>query len=502
MKKAVIYNLVILNFFVVGFKVELSAQPSFSIDTTFQPFFNITQGFGKGVVSEIWENPTTGSIHISGGFRLFLGNDPFYSILSTNRNGSRNFSFQGVGASGMSFFYPINDTVFISGSGTGGWYVPMDIDGNYVWQNWFQMYQQTVSCSIAAWPYFFPNGSSLMTNYWSGNPNHCLIKNPPDTFPGRAIVKVDSLGYYDSTFQHTANGPITGFWPYDSTRLLVFGLPRLFTQYDGQTVNGLCRIYLDGTLDTTFSSPVVPGNGGVRPKLVEENGKIFIIGNFQVVDYPSQWFSMLRLNPDGSLDTTFNNLGRPIDSASSFGSVGSVVKTPDKGYLIGGSFNHVQGFVKNSLVKLDSQGNIEPQYFTSRGPDTTILFQDQGGVANIIKSKFGGYYVMGDWTHWDGVPTQPIIRIHEMQTVGLEKQQLQPTLLNVYPNPVQDQLHLTFTPNNRITLIQLVDLQGKVVLTKNRQVNAISVSHLKNGIYFLRVVGENGVSTEKVVIGK
>jgi len=211
---------------------------------------------------------------------------------------------------------------------------------------------------------------------------------------------------------------------------------------------------------------------------------------------------MLKLNADGSLDTTFNNLGRPIDSASTGSQIGSVVKTPDNGYLVGGAFNQVQGVFKNSIVKLDSNGNIEPQYFTSRGPDTTILFQFQGGISKIIESKFGGYYVMGDWTHWDGVPTQPIIRIHEMQTVGLEKQQLQPTLLNVYPNPVQDQLHLTFTPNSRITLIQLVDLQGKVVLTKNRQVNAISVSHLKNGIYFLRVVGENGVSTEKVVIGK
>ena len=378
----------------------------------------------------------------------------------------------------------------------------MDIDGNYVWTNWRLNYRETVSCSRAYWPYFFPNGSSLMTNSWVGNPNHCLIVTPPDTFPGRAIVKVDSLGLYDSTFQHTANGTVTGFWQYDSTRLLVFGLPRKFTQYDGHTVNGICRIYLDGTIDTTFHSPVIPGNGSFRPDLVESDGKFFIVGTFQVYDHPTEWFSMLRLNADGSLDTTFNNLGRPINSTNTSAGIGSVVKTPDNGYLVGGYFNQVQGIFKNSLVKLDSTGNLEPQYFTTRGPDTSIYWKDRAYINQIVQSKFGGYYVSGNWTYWDHIPSQPIVRLHEMQTVGIKEQTLQPTLLNVYPNPTQDQLYLTFMPNSSITLIQLFDLQGKIVLTERRQVNTLSVSHLKNGVYFLKVIGENGVSSEKVVVGR
>jgi hypothetical protein len=500
MRKAIVYLFIVFIFLAIGKKAELHAQPSFSVDTTFQPFFNITQGSGKGVITDIWENPMNGGLHLAGDFRPFLGNDPFYSILSTYRDGSRNFNFQGFNVTNMTFFYPINDSVFISGS--GGFYFPMDIDGNPMWTNWLQMYQQTVDCSAASWPYFFPNGSSLMTNSWDGNPNRCLIRNPPNTYLSQAIIKVDSLGYFDSTFQHTANGTVTGFWPYDSTRLLVFGLPRKFTQYDGQTVNGLCRIYLDGTLDTTFHSPIIPGNGGLRPYLIEEDGKIFIIGTFQVFDHPSEWFSMLKLNADGSLDTTFNNLGRPIDTTSNNAGVGSVVKTPDNGYLVGGAFNKVQGVFKNSLVKLDSNGNIEPQYFTSRGPDTTILFQFQGVIANIVKSKFGGYYVMGDWTHWDGMPTQPIIRIHEMQTVGLKKNEQESALLKVYPNPAQEQLYLEFLPNARITSIQLYDLQGKLVQSFHQKVNSISVNGLKNGIYFLKVISEHGVSTEKVVVAK
>lgn len=501
MKKGLIVIFILFNFQFIGKKAELHAQPSFSLDTTFQPFFDVTDLVVGGPISNLWENPLNGKLHIAGGFRLFLGNDPFYSLLSTHRDGSRNFNFQGFTLDGMPFFYPINDTVFISNSG-GGFYFPMDIDGNHVWTNWRQNYRQTVSCSRASWPYFYPNGSSLLTNDWTGNPNHCLIVNPPDTFPGQSIVKVDSLGLYDSTFQHTANGTVTGFWPYDSTRLLVFGLPRKFTQYDGHSVNGLCRIYLDGTLDTTFKSPIIPGNGSLRPKLVETNGKIFIIGTFQVFDYPTEWFSMLKLNADGSLDTTFNNLGRPINSTNTSAGVGSVVKTPDNGYLVGGYFNQVQGVFKNSLVKLDSVGNLEPQYFTSRGPDSAIISFYKPSVFNIVKSKFGGYYVMGDWTYWDGVPSQPIIRIHEMQTVGLKEQVQESVLLKVYPNPAQEQLYLEFLPNARITSIQLYDLQGKEVQSFHQKVNSISVNGLKNGIYFLKVIGENGLSIEKVIVGR
>ena len=179
-----------------------------------------------------------------------------------------------------------------------------------------------------------------------------------------------------------------------------------------------------------------------------------------------------------------------------------MVKTPDNGYLVGGYFNQVQGVFKNSLVKLDSVGNLESQYFTSRSPDTNIYWNGKALVNKIVESKFGGYYVMGDWKYWDGIPSQPIVRLHEMQTVGLKKNEQKSVLLKVYPNPAQEQLYMEFLPNARITSIELYDLQGKMVQSIYQKVNFISVNGLKNGIYFLKVISEYGVSTEKVVVAK
>ncbi len=120
MKKTVIYNLVILNFLLIGLKAELTAQPSFALDSTFQPFFDMSPAIDGGYIGSIWENPTNGNLHLAGDFKLWLGNDPHYSIVSTRRDGSRNYDFNGFIIRGMSFFFPINDSVFISGSGGGG----------------------------------------------------------------------------------------------------------------------------------------------------------------------------------------------------------------------------------------------------------------------------------------------------------------------------------------------------------------------------------------------
>ena len=119
MRKSIIVLIILLNIQIFGKKTELLAQPSFSMDTTFQPFFDLRPPIGGGPTYDLWENPSNGNLHIAGDFRYFIGNDPYYSILSTHRDGSRNFDYIGYGRPGMTFFYPINDSVFISGSGGG-----------------------------------------------------------------------------------------------------------------------------------------------------------------------------------------------------------------------------------------------------------------------------------------------------------------------------------------------------------------------------------------------
>jgi len=76
---------------------------------------------------------------------------------------------------------------------------------------------------------------------------------------------------------------------------------------------------------------------------------------------------------------------------------------------------------------------------------------------------------------------------------------LNPSGLNIYPNPVTDKLQIesSITVQN----IELYSIDGKVVYQSKPNTNNISISlnHLKTGIYFLRVQTNNQLFTEKIV---
>ena len=84
----------------------------------------------------------------------------------------------------------------------------------------------------------------------------------------------------------------------------------------------------------------------------------------------TQYHTLVRLNPDGSLDSTFMNFSGPIDTNNFYVVTFPIAPTDDGGYLVGGTFNSYQGYPKPSIAKIDSSGAVEPQYFTSGGPDS------------------------------------------------------------------------------------------------------------------------------------
>ena len=84
-----------------------------------------------------------------------------------------------------------------------------------------------------------------------------------------------------------------------------------------------------------------------------------------------------------------------------------------------------------------------------------------------------------------------------------------PNKLSIFPNPAQDEFTLLFsTAKNERAKIQLLDMQGRILITETRELisgnNAIRIntSHLPAGNYLCRVETDDGVWREKVVVGR
>ena len=121
---------------------------------------------------------------------------------------------------------------------------------------------------------------------------------------------------------------------------------------------------------------------------LQRDGKILIGGDFGQV-HKVERNRVARLNPDGSLDPTFN----PGDGPNT--GVRCLAVQPDGKVLIGGIFISVQGVARNRVARLNADGSLDASFDPGAGanevvrwvglqPDGKILatggFRDFAGV--------------------------------------------------------------------------------------------------------------------------
>jgi len=161
---------------------------------------------------------------------------------------------------------------------------------------------------------------------------------------------------------------------------------------------------VSGDLDQTFLNGLSGTNGSVGMIARQNDGKVLIGGNFTAVNgLPRR--GIVRLHPDGSLDTTFQN-----GMAGADGAISSVVIEQDGHLLVGGGFSTVNGMARNGIARLNSDGSVDASMSGNYGsravsalaiiPDGTILvgglfelgmgrLQSSGVVAQFWNPGFG-----------------------------------------------------------------------------------------------------------------
>lgn len=166
-----------------------------------------------------------------------------------------------------------------------------------------------------------------------------------------------------------------------------------FTMIGGQSRTGLARLNPDGTLDTSFNPGVT---GTVQRIVLQTDGKILVAGAFSILAGQSR-LGIGRLNADGTLDVDFD----PRASGGDYGTVvSSLAVQADGKVLMSGSFTRLRGQPSNGLARLNPDGTLDAGFnpvdtnytsFLALQPDGRVLV---GGWFSTNGSTSGyGFYV-------------------------------------------------------------------------------------------------------------
>ena len=191
-----------------------------------------------------------------------------------------------------------------------------------------------------------------------------------------AIARLNSDGTLDSSFSVGSGFISIAGNPYSIRSIAIQSDGKIicvgeFNNYNGTTTNCIARLNSDGTLDSTFSA----GSGGsgfnnnVLSVAIQSDGKIICGGFFASYNGVAR-SCIVRLNSDGSLDSTFS-VGDGFN-----GNVNSVAIQSDGKIICVGEFNSYNGVPRIFIARLNPDGTLDSNF--------AISFEGTGVAANTI----------------------------------------------------------------------------------------------------------------------
>ncbi len=164
-----------------------------------------------------------------------------------------------------------------------------------------------------------------------------------------------------------------------------------FVVYGGALRKGIARVNEDGSLDRSLD----PGDGaespidveiGIAKVAIQDDGKILIGGRFESYD-GTKIPGFARLNADGSLDEGFQGLDDGYSET-----VNVKILSDGKILIFGSDFYRGGLEIRNYIWRLNPDGSVDPTFDTGQGPNNevrTIALQEDGKI--LIGGTFTGF---------------------------------------------------------------------------------------------------------------
>lgn len=212
--------------------------------------------------------------------------------------------------------------------------------------------------------------------------------------PANRLARLNSDGTVDITFQSpfAATNTLSVACVQEDGKVIVAGS---FTNIAGVIANNVARLNIDGSVDASFRSGLIP-HERVRRSVLQADGRLVaavsMVAGTEMTTTPIR---VVRFERDGSLDPAFRVT---LDSAGLVytSAVHDMQLQADGKILVSGTFLRVNGVPRAKLVRLESDGTVDYCFdvpLSAEWLPLTIAQDAEDGI--LVGGMFGG--VLGTW---------------------------------------------------------------------------------------------------------
>ncbi|WP_048439208.1 hypothetical protein [Caenimonas sp. SL110] len=350
-------------------------------DGTLDTSFN---GTGKALIPLAGGNDSGSSVIVQTDGKILIagssdnGTNFDFSLIRLNANGTLDTSFNGTGKAlvpvGISYDFGNSITVqpdgkiviagnSFNGSGYDFGVVRLTIDGTLDTSfNGTGKAQLPVGTGydFAGGVAMQPDGKIVVAGTGSDSSNQF------------GLIRLNADGSLDTSFNSTGRALVPVGGSGDTGKCIIVQpdgkIVVAGTSYTGLSSDfGVIRFDADGTLDTSFNGtgkamiPVGTAFDTGTSAILQPDGKIVIAGSSARADSGDD-FSLIRLNADGTLDTSFNGTGKIlVQLGSNFESATSVTLQPD-GKIVVAGYSYNVGAPDFGVLRLNADGTLDTSF--------------------------------------------------------------------------------------------------------------------------------------------
>ncbi len=276
----------------------------------------------------------------------------------------------------------------------------------------------------------------------------------------------------------------------------------------------LLRFNPNGSLDTTFDTDgkVLTRIGNFNDIIygiaIQSDGKIIAAGVTDAGTTNNNYnnFAIVRYNINGSLDTTFATNGiASIDFALKNDIAKSVVIQNDNKIIVAGASYYPNSIDDFALLRLNSNGSIDTTFGTN-GKTSTIIGNATSEIANTILLQNDGKIILTGFSYSFSTNNYVFAtaRYNNDSDLALNASEIPRFTAAIAPNPFG--VSATIKSNDVLenATLNIYNIFGQLVRT---QINIfgdtviIDRANLKRGVYLLQLTNKNDVIfTDKIFV--